>query len=714
MDEKQQGAERFRGTVDRIVFAAQDGSFCVFKMALSDRLQSVTVAGQVAPPLVGEEVEVLGGWMRHPRFGEQLRAVALHRRPPTETAAIVRYLSSGLFSGIGKAMAGRIVAAFGSDTLRVLEEEPQRLLTVSGIGEKTLARIRESVTASAALQKLTWYLEEAGVAGRYAPALQKLYGEDALTVLQEDPYRISREVDGIGFTVADRIAQFHGTDALAEGRIEAAAAYVLATCEQDGECCVPSTRLVQQVAAVLQTDSEEVGRILGELLEYGVFPTEAQAETVYVYAPDVYEAETGIPYHLERLIRTCKEPVALSDLVREHMAAILEVTLAPAQTDAIETALSHPVTVITGGPGTGKTTLLRGCLYCLEQAGLKTVLAAPTGRAAKRLAESARREASTLHKLLEAGAIGAETVFQRNYTKPLGADVVIVDEASMLDVRLMYHLLEAMKDGARLLLVGDVHQLPPVGPGNVLRDLISSETVAVVRLTELFRQAEGSEIARSAQQIHHGIVPQWTDDEHGDVVFYDCRDEEALQRVCALCRLLDYGHVEQQFQVQVLSPMHKGVCGVTNLNRELQALWQGEGARGITVGDKVMQRRNNYEKGVYNGDVGRVYACTDNVIRVDYQVRNVVYEAEETEELQLAYAMTVHKSQGSEYDTVIIVLQPSHYVMLQRNLLYTALTRAKKKAYIISTPEALARAVRTQRVNRRCSLLATRLREVLS
>ncbi len=703
------GLEKIRGTVDRIIFTSDNDQFCVFKATLAERSKKAVVAGNITTPLVGEEIEIKGYWWVHPRFGRQFKAESLTRILPRSEKGIVRYLSSGLFKGIGEAMARRIVETFGEDTLRIFEEEPERLREVRGIGAKTWQALMESYRDTEALHDLTLYLEQAGVSGRYAPMLHKTYGEDALEIIRENPYRLIREVDGIGFVTADQLACSEGLSELNESRIEAGLEHILLQATMNGDCCLPINKLVGKTAELLRVDQENITYLTEEMLDYGVFPVEIYEGICYVYHPRIYEAETGVAYHIERLLSRADAIPLPSDLVVKRIENDLQLKLAESQSEALRRSMSAGVVVITGGPGTGKTTLVRGILQYAEQANLKVLLAAPTGRAAKRLAEASGKDASTLHRLLEAGLDGEISLFQKDAANPLKGDVIIVDEASMLDIELMYHFLEAVSSGTRIVLVGDVNQLPPVGPGNVLRDIIDSDTVPVVHLKTIFRQASGSDIAVNAQRVCDGLMPEFTLD--GDVVLYEFVDEKALEIVLQLCNELHYENDESKFSVQVLSPMYQGVCGVDNLNNEIQAQVQAaDKKRGMFfVGDKVMQTRNNYEKGVYNGDIGLIFANDKDIAHVDYRDKNVTYENEERNEIRLAYAMTVHKSQGSEYDTVIIVLMPSQYIMLQRNLLYTALTRAKKKAYIVGTKDAIGKAVRTHYIEGRCGLLRARL-----
>lgn len=698
------------GVVDRVIFSANDNNFCVFKLKTKERLQAIVCAGNIPTPPVGDEVCVHGAWTQHPRFGQQLRVSTLERILPSSESGMIRFLSSDLFPGIGPATAKRIVHRFGLDTLRILEEEPNRLFEVKGIGRKTLEKMLDAYRESGELRDLTLHLEQAGVSTTFIPALRKAYGENALHVLQTTPYRLVREIDGLGFRTADKLAQFAGISPQDEARLEAGFEFVLWQASREGHVCLPQPTLAGQTAQLLAVDQEYTAAHLAALVEAGVFPAELGRDGMYIYHPQLYQAEVGTVERIHDLMCFAPPPLPASRLVLDKLAGETGWELATNQLAAVEAALQHGVSVITGGPGTGKTTIILAILRCLQDADCKVLLTAPTGRAAKRLSEATGTEANTIHKLLEAGLQGQVSLFQRDADNPLEADAVIVDEASMIDIQLMYHLLDALAPRTRLILVGDADQLPSVGPGNVLRDLIRAEVIPVTALHTVFRQEEGSDIALAAQAIREGRMPVFDPD--SDLVLYERTEEQGLEMVLRICERLGYDREENLYRIQVLAPMYRGICGADNLNLALQQRFRAretDKEQKFVVGDKVMQKQNDYEKGVYNGDLGRVYAQTSQSILVDFQIKNVTYEGEERAALQPAYAMTVHKSQGSEYESVIIVMMDSHYPMLQRNLFYTALTRAKCKVYVVGNENAVRQAIRNQRTQNRCSLLYMRL-----
>lgn len=707
-----------RGIAERLLFEAPDSDYRVFRLHDEDDDATYTVTGHGTKPLVGDRLEVKGHWVQHKRYGRQFAADGWSRIIPESVDGIERFLGSGAVKGMGPALAHRVVAAFGKDTMAVLEKDPQRLLEVEGIGPKKLAVITESFYEEKQVNDIAYDLEQHGVAGRYASRLLQKYGDDVHYVLTEEPYRMIAEIDGIGFKTADQIALAYGMDRQDPQRLSAGLTYVLRTMTQNGHVCIPDTELVRRAAFILQADALGLHDILREAIEVGQLCTADFEGTLYVYTPEAYEEEEYIAGRIGEMGNMKPLPMKTHvQLFLDRWQDARHFELADKQREAVEKSLQSGMTVITGGPGTGKTTVVQTIIRLAEQEGLRILLCAPTGRAAKRLAETTQRKAKTIHRLLVPdGHVGAMQVFEYNETKMLPADLVIVDEVSMLDMEMMYHLLSALKPQCRCILVGDADQLPSVGAGAVLHDIIASGQVPVVRLDTIFRQKEGGRIVTNAHLINSGRLPVVNEDT--EFRFVEIENEaDGAEKISALynSELLETG---DKFAVQVLSPMYKNPCGVDNLNQLIQDRFNppAEGKAELKgknvvfrVGDKVMQKHNDYEKGVFNGDMGEIFAIQKDMVYVRYPEQDVKYEGQEVDEITLAYAITVHKSQGSEYHTVIMVLVNSHTIMLQRNLFYTAVTRAKRKVILVGTKRAVQTAVQNQRTSRRFTLLIPRL-----
>ena len=712
--------EQLAGIVENIVFQNDEGTFAVFKIKPNEDRSPVTVVGNMPAPLLGEQLELTGDWVEHSKFGQQFKVASWKRIAPTSVKGIERFLASGAIKGIGPAMAARLVKHFGIQTLEVMEFKPHRLVEVEGIGSKKADVIHQAYMEQAEMRELMLFLEMNGVSGGYAGKIFAQYGSFAISVLQENPYRLAEEVSGIGFRTADQIAMSMGLERTHPDRIAAGVNFALLQIAQAGHCCVPEETLVEQTAKLLLTERNEVAARLKQLLKEERLCVEDFHGMTLIYPRHLYHAEKNTAQRLLKLqdkARPAKDDDFEGLVTQWERTAKL--VLAASQREAVVSALTHGVLVLTGGPGTGKTTVVKGMLAVLEAQGFQFLLGAPTGRAAKRLSEATGRESVTIHRLLEATGGGEGTPkFVRNEDEPLDADVLIIDEVSMMDIVLMNCFLRAVPDGCRVILVGDVDQLPAVGPGSVLKDIIRSETIPMVRLTEVFRQAGESMIVQNAHRINRGMLP---DCNSLDFQFIELPSSLAVAgAIVETCReKLTAEGFDVWRDVQVLSPMHRQDCGVENLNRLLQqALNPEREGEPIVSGvhqtfrlhDKVMQMKNNYQKNVFNGDIGFIVELEAGKVKVAYPDNPVWYEKNELDELQLAYAMSVHKSQGSEYPVVVMPLIPGHHVMLQRNLLYTAVTRAKERVILMGTKSALNTAVMNDRTKRRYSLLAERLR----
>lgn len=712
--------ETVQGAVERVLFEAPDSDYIVFRIRREDDESLLTVTGNGPKPLVGDRIEIMGRWTQHKKYGRQMAASAWKRLVPDTADGIERFLASGAVKGIGPSLARRIVSAFGSQTMAVMEKEPKRLLEIEGIGAKKLAVITESFYEEKQVNDLALDLETHGVSGRYAARLVQKYGEEALYVLTEEPYRMIAEIDGIGFKTADQIALAYGMDPQSPERLAAGLTYVLQDMTQNGHVCIPDRELVYRASLILRAEQLMLRDVLTEALAMGQLCADDYGGETYVYTLQAYEEERGVAERIREMAAyTPPKPRRHVELFLDRWQESCQFQLAEGQREAVSQSLQSGMLVITGGPGTGKTTVVQAIIRLAEQEGLRIVLCAPTGRAAKRLAETTERKAKTIHRLLvPEGFAGGRQVFEYNETKQLPADLVIVDEVSMLDMEMLYHLLQALSPHCRCILVGDADQLPSVGAGAVLHDIIQSEILPVVRLQTIFRQKEGGRIVTNAHLINGGRLPVVNEDEEFRFVEIE-REEQGADVICRLYAA-ETAEAGDKFAVQVLSPMYKNPCGVDNLNAVIQSAVNGPqkgkgehkaGKMTFRTGDKVMQKQNNYDKGVFNGDIGEIFAVQDDIVYVRYPEQDIKYEGQEIDEITLAYAITVHKSQGSEYHTVIMTLVNSHGIMLQRNLLYTAVTRAKGKVILVGTKAALRTAVQNVRTSRRFTLLTQRLRE---
>ncbi len=726
-------ATGLEGTVERIVYANQETAWCVLRLAVADREGSVTTVGPLLGVQLGEHLRLTGRWVVDRRYGEQFAAEGYVTVAPATLLGIERYLASGLVPGLGAVMAQRLVGHFGLDTLTVIEEDPKRLAEVQGIGRVRRARIEAAWSEQRALKEVMVFLQSHGVSTGHAMRIYRKYQQKAVAIVREDPYRLVADIPGLGFKTADQIAAEVGIEATSPRRAAAGLLYVLEQWADRGHAFAPRQRLVQQAAALLEIDFTLVEAALEEcrtqLLvvcedlspeETGATDWEGNDEAVYLR--ELHDAEVGAAMRVAALCAS--EPITLGIDLDTGLARLAEKhdpPLVARQLDAIRRALTCKVMVLTGGPGTGKTTLLNGALGLLDVGGARVQLCAPTGRAARRLAATTGHPAKTIHRLLEFSP--RDGGFARDRSQPLEADFVMVDELSMVDIVLFRHLLDALPDTCRLLLVGDGDQLPAVGPGSVLRDLVRSGGVEVVRLVEIFRQAAESRIVLNAHRVNAG-ESLLAEEEGADSDFYFIERTEP-EAILATLKDLVVHRIPQRFgldpvdDVQVLSPMHKGLLGAARLNADLQALLnpggREVGGRGFRTGDKVMQLRNNYDHDVYNGDIGRIVSIddVDAEVLVRFDGRDVRYALRALHEIALAYACSIHKAQGSEYPCVVMPLHTQHYVMLQRNLLYTGITRGRRLVVVVGSRRALALAIKNTRTDERCTRLAPRLRGAL-
>lgn len=714
------------GTVERISYFNKENCFTVAKLSVKDQKDLITAIGYFPVLDVGQVLRLKGEWVMHRIYGYQLKVNFYETVMPATVRGIENYLASGVIKGIGPVTAKKIVDKFKEKTFEVLEHTPQELLNIDGIGEKKLQIIRQSFEEQREIRDIMVFLQKYGIGPGLSSRIYKVYRENTINKIQENPYRLADEVFGIGFKTADKIAMSMGVESNSLERIIAGVKYVLSCSANEGHVYLPKDELIKRGVSLLEADDELLEQVLLALEEKEDIIIEKTSEGEYVYLIAFHVSEKSVARRLFLLTTMIEEPLAISSEDIDAIERKCNIKLADKQREALEKAANSGILVITGGPGTGKTTTIRSLIEFFKKHNLKVALAAPTGRAAKRMTEATGEEAKTIHRLLEYKYSETGMVFGKNEKNPLEHDVIIIDEVSMVDIILMHHLLSAIKHDTRLILVGDKDQLPSVGPGSVLKDIIASEKIPVVVLDEIFRQAEESMIVVNAHRINQGFFP-YLNVKDKDFYFKQViKPEDVLDTVLNLVKvgLPQYGGFDSVEDIQVIAPMKKGIVGVFNLNQQLQKLlncpsankreWK-YGSTTFRTGDKVMQLKNNYDKEVFNGDLGNILEIDEEGrVVVVYQDpagdREIIYQGEELEELGLSYALTVHKSQGSEFPVVVLPITTQHYVMLQRNLLYTAITRAKKLMVLVGSKQALGIAVNNNRALKRYGLLADRIK----
>ena len=747
----------FSGSIERIIFKNDENGYAILRVVPDKKeagrrgipLSGLTCVGTLLNPQAGQNLSFTGRFVQNARYGRQFQFACANEQVPASEAGLIAYLSSKLIKGMGPDLAERVVKTFGQDTIRVLDEEPEKLASVRGIGKKNLATIVESWRENRSLSDLMQFLQPHGISAAYGVRIYREYGTQSVQKVRENPYRLAMDKRRIGFLSADAMAEKLGVPRDSPLRMQGAVLYILQKASENGDVFLPRTELVARIEKELNVPAAGVleaidalvldNRIVVDAIPLQPHESGGRGEDRAVYLATYYRCEDKTAYYLERL---CQMPgnVTFRNVDKQVQDALQkqEHNLAKAQIEAVRMAAKSKVMVLTGGPGTGKTTIIKAIITLFQAVTKRIFLAAPTGRAAKRMAEATGLDAKTLHRLLEYNP--GDNTFRRNEEEPLACDLLIVAEASRMDILIFYYLMKAVPTGCVVILVGDVFQLPSVGPGSVLADIIASGKVPVCELNEIFRQARTSEIVTNAHRINNGIVPDLVSPWERDTDFYFLEVPTMEDGLDVLVRLV-CREIPERFglnplkDIQLITPMHKGAVGTVCMNSELQktlnpgGLAMGKGGRapralpevrrGDTIyrrGDKVMQIRNNYDKDVFNGDVGTILDIDPDrkVVQVVFDDRMVEYETSEMEELVLAYAISIHKSQGSEYPAVVIPLFMQHFIMLQRNLVYTAVTRGKKLVVLVGEKRALERAVANADVKRRYTRLTFRLREYVS
>ena len=716
-----------QGQIERITYTNEENGYTIAKLKVYGQRDLVTIVGNLMAPTPGEIIKMKGEWANHPKYGEQFKIVHYKTTVPASVYGIEKYLGSGLIKGIGPVMAKRIVKQFGKKTLDVIEEDIEKLVEVDGIGEKRIGMIQKAWDEQKEIREVMLFLQTHGVSSGYATKIFKQYGDRSIQVVKENPYRLATDIFGIGFITADNIAEKLGFDKNSELRAEAGILYVLNQLSDDGHVYYPYDPLIEKCIEILQVDKEVIIRALAAIdLDNRIVVEELKGLEILnekhkaVYLAKFHVSETSIANLLKTLINSPKSIRNIkTDKAIGWVQKQLSIRLAEKQIEAVKCAVENKVMVITGGPGTGKTTIINAILKIFSKLNVNILLAAPTGRAAKRMSETTGHEAKTIHRMLEFSI--QKGGFQKNDEHPLECDLLIVDEASMIDTILMHHLLKAIPPNATFILVGDVNQLPSVGAGNVLKDIIGSGAVSVVELNEIFRQAKESLIIVNAHKINNGIIPSLKPSGQLDDFYFI--EQEDPDEVLKIILDLTTDRIPRRFgfdpvdDIQVLTPMHKGTIGAGNLNVELQKTLNPSeegvvrGNRNFKICDKVMQIKNNYDKEVFNGDIGRITKIDpeNQEIIISFDGRDVPYDYSDLDEIVLAYAVSVHKSQGSEYPAVIIPILTQHYVLLQRNLIYTGVTRGRKLVVMVGTKKALAIGVRNDKTRKRYTYLRQRL-----
>ncbi len=716
--------DRLSGLIERVTYTNDENGYTIARVKVYGRRDLVTVVGNIVDPTPGAILKMSGEWSNHSRYGEQFKVVFYETSVPASVHGIEKYLGSGLIKGIGPVMAKRIVKLFGKDTLDIIENESERLAEVPGIGKQRIGMIQQAWEEQKDIREVMLFLQSHGVSSGYASKIYKSYGKDSISIVKENPYRLAYDIYGIGFLTADKIAEKLGFAQDSPLRAEAGLLFALHELSDEGHVYYPQEKLLSVSTELLHIESDTILlAALERLREEKRIVTEKirkdATEESLIYLAGYHVAEVQAA---SRLLALSRAPAAVRTVNVDTAIAWAEeksgLTLAIRQKEAVAAALTNKVMVITGGPGTGKTTILKSILRIYGAITTSIMLAAPTGRAAKRMSEATGLEAKTIHRLLIYDV--RRGAFKKNEDDPLDCDLLVLDEVSMVDLLLFHHLLKAIPKTAKLILVGDTDQLPSVGAGRVLQDIIESGVITVVRLNEIFRQAQQTTIITNAHRIIQGEKLYFENSPYEDMFFIEkSTPEETLETIVSLVKTrLPHKYGFDPFaDIQVLSPMNRGTVGTAKLNEALQAAINpngtqiSRGSRLFRVGDKVMQIRNDYDREVFNGDIGVIIRidAENQVVTVEIDGTDVAYDFTDMDELVLAYAVSIHKSQGAEYSAVIIPLSTQHYVMLQRNLLYTGVTRGKRLVVLVGTRKALNIAIHNNKIMQRYSGLATRL-----